>query len=162
MLTESPVFLLAHGAWHPPWLYEPLKEAIAKLGYTLVIPALPTMGTKAKDIAWDADVKALLQIAEPLFAQGKKIILIGHSYGGIPACVATRGQGVAERQAQGLDGGFLRIVFLCAFAMPSKGISQVDLMQHKLPAWQEHVLESGSIVRPAIPLQFVAFELTTE
>lgn len=156
MSAENPVFLLAHGAWHSPWMYEPLKEALAKLGYTLAVPALPTMGPDAKDIAWDADVEALLQTAEPLFAQGKKVILIGHSYGGIPACIATREKGVAERRARGLDGGFLQIIFLCAFAMPSKGISQVELMQHQLPPWQEHVTESGCIVRMVVALKFVA------
>lgn len=162
MSSEKPVFLLAHGAWHPPWMYQLLKEALAKLGYTLAVPALPTMGFNAKNIAWDADVEALLQTAEPLFAQGRKVVLIGHSYGGIPACIATRENGVAERQARGLDGGFLHIVFLCAFAMPSRGISQVELMQHQLPPWQEHITESGCIVRLLVDPQFVAFGLTIE
>lgn len=146
MSSEKPVFLLAHGAWHPSRLYDPLKDAFAKLGYTLAVPALPTTGAYAKDITWEADVEAILQTAEPLFAQGKKIVLIGHSYGGIPACIATRENGVAERQARGLEGGFIHIGFLSAFAMPSKGISQVELMQHQLPPWQEHVIESGCIV----------------
>ncbi|KAG6358309.1 hypothetical protein INS49_014193 [Diaporthe citri] len=120
------------------------------------------MGPDAKDIAWNADVEALLQTAEPLFAQGKKVVLIGHSYGGIPACIATRENGVAERHARGLDGGFLQIVLLCAFAMPSKGISQVELMQHQLPPWQDHVTESGCIVRLLGAPDFVAFGLTIE
>jgi pimeloyl-ACP methyl ester carboxylesterase len=150
-MSEKPVFILAHGAWHPSWLYEPLKEALAKLGYTLAVPALPSMGTDAKDITWEADVEALLQTAEPLFAQGKKVALIGHSYGGIPACIATRGQSVAERHARGLAGGFVHILFLCAFVMPSNGISQADLMQNMLPPWQEHVTESGRIVSLDIP-----------
>lgn len=146
-MSEKPVFLLAHGAWHPSWLYEPLKEALAKLGYTLAVPALPTMGTNAKGVTWEADVEALLQTAEPLFKQGKKVVLIGHSYGGIPACIATRGQSVAERHSRGLVGGFLQILFLCAFVMPSNGISQADLMQNMLPPWQEHVTESGRITQ---------------
>lgn len=162
MLAEKPVFLLAHGAWHAPWMYEPLKEALAKLGHTLTVPALPTMGPDAKEIAWDADVEALLQTTEPLFSQGKKVILIGHSYGGIPACIATRENGVAERHARGLDGGFLHIVFLCAFAMPSKGISQVELMQHQLPPWQDHLMESGSIVSLLVVPEFVVSCLTIE
>lgn len=159
MSSEKPIFLLAHGAWHPAWMYDPLKEALAKLGYTLAVPALPTMGTDAKDIAWDADVETLLQTAEPLFAQGRKVVLIGHSYGGIPACIATRGHSVAERHARDLGRGFIQIAFLCAFTMPSKGISQVDLMQNMLPPWQEHVIESGRIVRLIITPRSVVFGL---
>lgn len=147
MSPEDPVFLLAHGAWHPSWLYDPLKDALAKLGYTLAVPALPTTGPGAKDVTWEADVEAILQTAEPLFSEGKQVVLIGHSYGGIPACIATRENGVAERRARGLQGGFIHIGFLCAFAMPSRGISQVELMQHQLPPWQDHVIESGYIVR---------------
>ncbi|KAH8779776.1 Alpha/Beta hydrolase protein [Diaporthe sp. PMI_573] len=145
MSPENPVFVLAHGAWHPAQLYDPLKDALAKLGYTLAVPALPTTGPDAKDITWEADVEALLQTAEPLFSQGKKVVLIGHSYGGIPACIATRENGVAERRARGLNGGFIHIGFLCAFTMPSRGISQMELMQHQLPPWQGHVIESGCI-----------------
>lgn len=67
MTTDRPTILLAHGAWHPPHLYVPLKDALASRGYALIAPALPTMGTNSTGIGWEADTKALMDGAEPLF-----------------------------------------------------------------------------------------------
>lgn len=60
---------MGHGT--PPRLYAPLKQALAALGYSLIVPALPTMGANATGIGWDSDFKALLDSAELLFSQGK-------------------------------------------------------------------------------------------
>jgi len=138
----KPTILLSHGAWHPPHLYQPLKDALAKRGYTLVMPALPSMGKDARGVGWDVDTKALLDAAEPLFAEGKEVVLVAHSYGGIPATVATRGNGVAERKGYGL-GGFKHIVFLAAFAIPVAGLSQLDMIPGKqFPPWQKLIMDS--------------------
>ncbi|KAK3995732.1 Alpha/beta hydrolase fold-1 [Cladorrhinum sp. PSN332] len=83
------------------------------------------MGNDAVGVGWDADTDVLLKEAEPLFDQGKKVVLVGHSYGGIPATVATRNNGVAERAAAGLKGGFKHVVFLAAFALPAAGLSNL-------------------------------------
>ncbi|KAK4229300.1 Alpha/Beta hydrolase protein [Podospora fimiseda] len=125
MASEKPTILFSHGAWHPPHLYQPLKDALAKKGYTLIVPALATMGTKAIGVGWDADVDVLLNEAVPLFEQGKEVVLVGHSYGGIPATIATRDNGIAERAAAGLKGGFKHVVFLAAFALPQAGLSNL-------------------------------------
>lgn len=147
MGSPTPTILLAHGAWHPPHLYEPLKRALESRGYNLLIPALPTMGADTSGVGWDADVKMLLEHAERVFAQGQKIVLAGHSYGGIPACVATRGNSVAERAERGLLGGFRHIVFIAAFAMPVAGLSILGLMPGgQCPDWQQ-VIESEGLVR---------------
>ena len=76
-------------------------------------------------MGWDADTARLSECAESLFTQGREIILVGHSYGGIPACVATRGNGITERAAVGKSGGFRHIVFVCAFALPASGLSNL-------------------------------------
>lgn len=59
--SDKPTLLLAHGAWHPPHLFEPLRQALTKHDYKLVVPALPTMGVDATRVGWDADVKVLLE-----------------------------------------------------------------------------------------------------
>lgn len=150
MESNTPIILLAHGAWHPPHLYIPLQEALAKQGYTLVIPALPTMGVDATGVGWDADVKVLLEHAEPLFAQGKEVVLVGHSYGGIPAGVATRGNGVAERAQNGLPGGFRHVVFLCAFAIPAAGLSNLTAIPGgQWMPWHRIIESEGMVNLPA-------------
>lgn len=73
---------MAHGAWHPPSLYDSLKRALAVRGYELLVPELATMGLGKTGMSWNADVAMLLENATPLFDQGRSVILLGHSYGG--------------------------------------------------------------------------------
>jgi len=132
--------ILATGAWHPTHLYDPLKHALAAHKVDLIVPDLPTMGVEATGLTWEADVAALLAAAEPLFEQGREIAIMGHSYGGIPACVATRGNSVAERAAQGKKGGFNHFVLLCAFALPQRGVSLKGMLPgQEWLDWQEEV-----------------------
>jgi pimeloyl-ACP methyl ester carboxylesterase len=63
----------------------------------------------------------MLDAAAPLFAVGREVVLVGHSYGGVVATVTSEGQGVAERAARGELGGFSRIVFLAGFTVPVRG-----------------------------------------
>ncbi|KAI0150562.1 hypothetical protein GGR57DRAFT_186002 [Xylariaceae sp. FL1272] len=129
MSADKPIFLPVHGSWHRPPMYHPLEQALNDRGFALVIPALPTMGHEATDVGWDADVRALLEHADALFVGVREVVLIGHSYGGIPACVATPGNDIAERKATGLSGGFRHIVFLCAFLIPAIGISLISSVE---------------------------------
>ena len=123
MTNDKPIILMAHGVWHPPNLYDPFKHALEALGYELLVPELATMGSGKSGKIWDVDVAMLLENATPLFNQGKSVVLVGHSYGGIPACIATRRNTIYERQVAGKRGGFCHLVFLAAFAMPARYMS---------------------------------------
>ncbi|RYO78265.1 hypothetical protein DL766_007609 [Monosporascus sp. MC13-8B] len=144
MTMEKPVILLAHGAWHPPTLYDSLKSALAIRGYELLVPELAIMGAGKTGLSWDTDVAVLLETAKPFFDQGKSVVLVGHSYGGIPACIATRGNGVDDRRAAGKRGGFSHLAFLCAFAMPARSMSVLSVSGGNWLPWHKVVeLEAG-------------------
>ncbi|OTA91101.1 hypothetical protein M434DRAFT_76884 [Hypoxylon sp. CO27-5] len=132
---DKPVILLAHGAWHPPILYNPLKYALEARGYELLVPELATMGVGKTGLSWDADVDMLIETATPLFDQGRNVIIMGHSYGGIPACVATRGNTVDDRRAVGKTGGFSHLAFLAAFAVPARGMGVLSASGGSLNPW---------------------------
>ncbi|RYP23351.1 hypothetical protein DL767_008847 [Monosporascus sp. MG133] len=144
MVMDNPVILLAHGAWHPPILYDPLKNALEARGYEVLVPELVTMGPGKTSMSWDADVAMLLDTATPFFDQGRSVVLVGHSYGGIPACIATRGNGVEDRRAVGKRGGFSHLIFLCGFAMPARGMSVLTVSGGSWLPWHEVIeLEAG-------------------
>ncbi|KAL7626162.1 hypothetical protein AAE478_002932 [Parahypoxylon ruwenzoriense] len=128
---NKPIFLLCHGACHPPKLYDPLKQALAFRGYIFITPALPTTGADSAGVSVDVDTATLLAHAEPFFEQGKEVVLVGHSYGGIPASLATRSNSVQERAAAGRPGGFRHMIFLCGLAIPAPGMSAQAVM----PKW---------------------------
>ncbi|KAJ4269885.1 hypothetical protein NW762_001554 [Fusarium torreyae] len=80
------------------------------------------MGHGTNGVTWEADRDTVLSTATPYFEQGKEVVLVGHSYGGVPVTVATEGQGVAERAKRGLPGGFHSVIFMSAFAVPTRGM----------------------------------------
>ncbi len=93
-MPEPLPFVLVHGAFHGPWCFEPLVEALARRGRTCTCPELP-LSSLAADAA--AVTRALDRVAG-------RVVLLGHSYGG---AVVT---------AAGVHPAVARIVLLTALA----------------------------------------------
>ena len=95
---ERPTMLLVHGAWHGPWVWAPLQSTLAGLGWaTRTVPLPSSSGTAdpagvGPGVAEDAAVvrRALDDVDGP-------VVVLAHSYGGIPVSQATAGAtGVAH------------------------------------------------------------------
>ncbi|KAJ4310183.1 hypothetical protein N0V84_011101 [Fusarium piperis] len=136
-MSDKPVLLFVTGAWHPPKCYEGLKNALIDLGYECVIPKMPTVGADSHGVTWKADKAKIIETSETYFAEGREVVLIAHSYGGIPATAATEGQGTRERAEKGLRGGFHSILFIAAFAIPVKGWDLITTFGGAYPEWLE-------------------------
>ncbi|KAL3295257.1 hypothetical protein RB213_005331 [Colletotrichum asianum] len=134
---SEPVFLVVTGAWHPPACYEPLKTDLISLGYECIIPHMPSMGHGTNGVTWEADKAKIIEEATSYFDQGREVILVAHSYGGVPATVATEGQGTQERAARGLKGGFNSIIFVAAFAVPVRGWDLLTTFGGAWPDWHD-------------------------
>ncbi|KAK8070197.1 hypothetical protein PG994_006813 [Apiospora phragmitis] len=126
---------MVHGAWHLLCMYDSLKQELNALGYKFLCPELKTVGADKHGVTWEADREMILSLVEPLFRRGKEIITLGHSYGGIPACAATEGNGVQDRAAAGKKGGFRRIVYLAGFAIPQRGMSLLQAFGGEWAPW---------------------------
>ena len=87
-------------------------------GYPTVGLPLPSVGAIPPNPDFTEDVKSirncLVQLVEN---EEKEVILVTHSYTGIPGAEAPAGLGKKEREEKGLKGGVIRIVFIMAFAM---------------------------------------------
>ena len=46
--------------------------------------------------------------------EGKDVILISHSYSGVPMTESSKGLGKKEREAKGLKGGIVRLGYMTA------------------------------------------------
>jgi pimeloyl-ACP methyl ester carboxylesterase len=85
-------YVLVHGAWHGGWCWSRLAERLRGAGHTVFAPTCTGLGERAhlmsRDITLDtftADIGNVIE-AEEL----DDIILVGHSFGGLPV------SGVAE------------------------------------------------------------------
>ncbi|PZE34090.1 alpha/beta hydrolase [Curtobacterium sp. MCPF17_031] len=83
--TDHPTVLLVQGAWHHPDAWLPLRGELFLRGVRTVVTDLPSAGTaptgSMHDDA-DAVTAAIAAIAGP-------VVVVAHSYGGIPATEAT-------------------------------------------------------------------------
>lgn len=95
-----PTLLLVHGAWHGAWCWEKLTPELHHRGWTTRSVDLPSTGGPA-GVQEDARV-----IRDALDAIDGPVVVVAHSYGGIPATQAVAGA-----------GNVTRIVFLAAFQL---------------------------------------------
>lgn len=113
--------LLVHGAWHGPWCWQPVQDALARRGRKSATVALPSVGREPGRLGGLLeDIQALQDAAAALAGP---TVIVGHSYGGIVV-----GGAVLPSQVR-------RLAFLGAF-MPDAGRSLVSyLPPGPLPAF---------------------------
>ena len=51
--------------------------------------------------------------------EGKEVVVVMHSYGGVVGSQACEGLGRVQRQQKGLAGGVIRLYYMCAFVLPA-------------------------------------------
>ncbi|WP_043626018.1 alpha/beta hydrolase [Nonomuraea candida] len=107
--------MLVHGAWHRPGTWAKLETELRSLGYDTLAPALPSSGDHPT--AGMHDDAAVL--AAELAAADGPVVLLGHSYAGIPMTEAAAGA-----------RDVVRLIYLAAY-MPDEGQSLYTL--HGLP-----------------------------
>lgn len=151
MSVQKPTILLVHGGWHYPFCYDALAEQLNALGYAVVCPELRTIGADTHGLTPAHDVALIRQVALPFFEKGDEVVLVGHSYGGIPSCAATEGYTVQERAQRGLPGGFKSIVFMAAFAIPKRGM---DLLQAFGGSWAPWQTASPPYTKVSVELNY--------
>lgn len=86
-------YVLAHGSWHGGWCWRPVADRLRAAGHDVYAPSYTGMGDRAhlinKGITIDTFIEDLVQVIET--EELKDVILVGHSFGGIPIT------GVADR-----------------------------------------------------------------
>jgi pimeloyl-ACP methyl ester carboxylesterase len=121
MSRSSSTIVLVHGAWHGSWCWDDLVPLLEERGFTVRTIDLPSVGAdpaSGADLTGDAAaVRSLLDEIEG------RVLLLGHSYGGMVITQAAAGH-------QGVQ----RLVYLCAF-MPDEGESLVALTGGEPAPW---------------------------
>lgn len=130
---SKPSILLIPGSFALPEFYDPVMNAIRSKGYSIRGLHLPTVGVSAgkpregtPPTMYD-DASFVAKEVQVLVGEGKNVILICHSYGGTPTSQSTKGLSRAERQAEGKEGGIVRLAYMTA-VVPALGASAQDVL----------------------------------
>ncbi|EJR37774.1 hypothetical protein S3E15_02073 [Bacillus mycoides] len=105
-------YVLVHGAWQGEWAWDLVKPQLEAFGHTVITLDLPGSGkdtTPSQNITLDSYVNAVTTIINQ---QNEKVILVGHSMGGI----------VITQTAELIPNKIDKLVYLCAF-LPQNGES---------------------------------------
>ncbi|KAF2734592.1 alpha/beta-hydrolase [Polyplosphaeria fusca] len=119
-MATKPTILIVPGSFCEPTFYTPLISALNNKGIptkglwlksATKKPGLPTMADDAASIAADIEKEV---------DQGKDVVLVAHSYGGVPASQAVEGLVKSKREKEGKKGGVVRLAYVTAL-VPSEG-----------------------------------------
>ncbi|KIX94637.1 uncharacterized protein Z520_09683 [Fonsecaea multimorphosa CBS 102226] len=121
----KPVILLVPGAWHSPSGFAPLTNYLTQHGYIVEGISLPSVGSSPPQMTFDADVQAIASAISRHSDEGSDIVILFHSYGGIPGTSACKGLLKSDRSSTGRNRGIVHLIYCCAFAV-EEGVCLMD------------------------------------
>ncbi|KAL2783407.1 alpha/beta-hydrolase [Aspergillus keveii] len=111
---SKPTIVFVPGAFHTTEYYDGVRSLLEEKGYTTTTVALPSVGSTAS-MSDDAD--AIHAVTSKLADAGHQIVLVMHSYGGIPGTQSAKDLGFKGRQEAGKPGGIFALVYLAAYLL---------------------------------------------
>ncbi|KAL3490734.1 alpha/beta-hydrolase [Aspergillus germanicus] len=118
MATTTPTVLLIPGAWHQGSTFEPVAKILREQGYEAETVTLPSVGGPSSTTAYDDARHIQETYLTKLVADGKEVIIVMHSYAGIPGTECVKGFARKDIAAQGKKGGVVGLVYIAAFLVP--------------------------------------------
>ena len=116
----KPTVVLIPGLWEGPQVFTSVSTTLQALGYPTEIATLPSTGTTSSDPdrhtrTMRDDEQAIRYIIKRLVVnEGKKVIMVCHSAGGVLGAGAIQGLTRKSRKSHHERGGVAKIVFLSA------------------------------------------------
>ena len=138
-----PTIVVIPAACHTPAHYQPLASALQSADFTVAVVPLPSAGASPGLRNFDEDVAAIHKIVSSFVDDGIEVVMLLHSYGGLPGSAAMKGLGAKERARDGKEGGVRRLVYLSSYvlkegeALPGKG--DLDTMRSYGDSFDEKV-----------------------
>ncbi|KAI1114334.1 Alpha/beta hydrolase fold-1 [Nemania sp. NC0429] len=130
----GPTFVLLHGAWHSPKCWQRLITELEKAGCTTIAPSLPSCGSIPPTADWEGDIQVIRETISKLLDQGHQdIVVVMHSFSGMTGGTALHELDKDARLRAGLQGGVVRLIYICAFIVP-------ESFQHSAPGTRDNMV----------------------
>lgn len=151
-MTTSPTsttVIFVPGAWHGPEHCSIVGSKLQQAGYDIDYVHLASVGPKEHYKSSEADIDVIRKHVLQAVENGQKVVMVMHSYGGVPTQDAVAGLEYKTRQAQGQAGGVTHLFFMCSFIIP-EGASLIGAFGGKDLPWFD-VSEDKLEVKPMTP-----------
>jgi alpha-beta hydrolase superfamily lysophospholipase len=124
MESQKPVLVIVPGAYHRPFHYRKIIDPLRAQGYEVLSFDLAVCGEDVDpELSFFDDAASIKEHLLPLLDEGKKAVIISHSYGSLPVTALVDGQTVAERAEKGFKGGIAAVINIAGFVFPIRGKS---------------------------------------
>ena len=149
---SKPAFVCVHGSWHNPAFFDKVKSILLRHEYSCVCPSLPSVGGNPPTYDFAPDVNVIRSSVEAIVKE-RDVIVVMHSYGGIPGGTALNGLDKKSCQEKGLKGGVVRLVYVNSFIVP-EGFqhSPRDTREHMVPTMKTNIEVSVSVFQSHSPV----------
>ncbi|KAF2762830.1 alpha/beta-hydrolase [Pseudovirgaria hyperparasitica] len=115
---SKPIFVFTAGAWNSPDTFDPVIDILAQNGYESRKIDLPSLGGDPVTKGFEEDVQLIRATVTELVDTTRSIVMVAHSYSGLPVSEALQDLGVHERAKKGHVGGVAHIVYISAMMIP--------------------------------------------
>ncbi|KAI3339605.1 hypothetical protein F4824DRAFT_49452 [Ustulina deusta] len=119
MASSKPIIFFSPGGFHTPWIYDTVRRILSNRGFATEASYLVSVGTTDASVGMLSDAKHLRSLLTKTIDEGKEVVVVAHSYGGVIVSNAVDGLSVAQRAAEGKQGGILMILYLAALIIPA-------------------------------------------
>lgn len=138
MSQAKPSIVIIPGSFSPETFYFETADKLREYGYETIVKDLPSASRvppeKGASMYEDADY--FRAVVEKLADEGKDVVLVTHSYGGVVGTEAAKDVLKTERKAAGKPGGVVRLVYVTS-VVPTPGNSLRSLMGDLVPSYIE-------------------------
>lgn len=120
--------VIVPGSFSPPSNYDTLSETFKRHGISSVVVTLQSAGRRGDGLGpatLSEDADEIVRVVEPLLAEGKKVVLFTHSYGGLPGTQSLERLSQKARAAKGQQGGIETVIYLTSVVLPV-GVSNME------------------------------------
>jgi hypothetical protein len=130
----KPTIVFAPGAWYPPTVFDGITKKLNEHGYNCHTIAFPSIqqATTVQDL--QPDIAAVRSIVEPEVNAGREVIIVSHSWSGLPVASALDGLEWSDLENAGKKGGVIKLVYIAAF-IPQVGESLISAFGGTPPPW---------------------------
>lgn len=132
--ASKPFTLIVPGGMTPAAAYDPVVEEVTRRGHDIRAVQLPSVRLRSEagpviraPPTMYEDAAVIAAEARALADQGRAVIVISHSYGGVPATESVRGLSRAARRAEGGPGGVVRLAYMTAL-VPGLGVAANEVL----------------------------------
>lgn len=104
--------VIVPGACQPPSLYRPFAKGLEAHSIPSIVIPTPSVGACPALKDFSDDVTLIRNTVSKLIDEAKDVVVLMHSYGGIPGSAALKGLGKAARESEQKKNGVVRLVYV--------------------------------------------------